>query len=110
MIKPIYNMVNHAKWINIDLIRTTDCANVSESDQIMDALKESINRVGFNKAITVRADVNGINYEIVNGYRRYLVGKEMGMQELPVIVGWHTRNYSRIDDQFEDKEWMTARE
>ena len=53
-------------------------------EDILAKLRAEIRQHGLTVPITVRSSGNG--YEIVDGYHRWLICKELGLQEIPCII------------------------
>lgn len=76
--------VNNVQWVAADLVQANDYNPNTVAKPEMDLLRRSIEADGFTQPIVVWA--NGDKYEVVDGFHRHLVGKEMGLPELPVVV------------------------
>jgi len=70
--------------IKIDLIAPNDWnPNIIQED-ILAKLRAEIRQKGLTQPITVRSSGNG--YEIVDGYHRWLICRDLGWQEIPCII------------------------
>lgn len=76
--------VNNVQWVPADLVQANDYNPNTVARPEMDLLRRSIEADGFTQPIVVWA-TDG-KYEVVDGFHRHLVGKEMGLPELPVVV------------------------
>ena len=79
------NPVNNVQWIDARKIRANDYNPNNVAPPEMKLLKLSIQTNGYTQPIVVWK-VNDDEYEIVDGFHRHLVGKEMGYTHLPVVV------------------------
>ncbi len=55
------------------------------SDMHIKRLMESMEKIGFVEPLTVIPSGDD-SYEVINGQHRYIAGRQLGMQEFPVIV------------------------
>lgn len=76
--------VNSVQWISADLVQANDYNPNNVAKPEMDLLRRSIEADGFTQPIVVWHD--GCTYTVVDGFHRHLVGKEMGLPELPCVV------------------------
>lgn len=70
--------------IKTDLIKPNDYNPNIVPEDILAKLRAEIRQNGLTVPITVRSSGNG--YEIVDGYHRWLICKELGLQEIPCII------------------------
>lgn len=87
--------VNNVQWVASDLVQANDYNPNTVAKPEMDLLKRSIEADGFTQPIVVWDA--GDKYEVVDGFHRHLVGKEIGLPELPVVV--IRRESSDINDR-----------
>lgn len=76
--------INNVIWAPIDLVQANDYNPNSVAKPEMDLLRRSIEADGYTQPI-VTWERDGI-YEVVDGFHRHLVGKDMGLTHLPVVV------------------------
>lgn len=77
---PISNVI----WVPSDKVKANDYNPNSVAKPEMDLLRRSIEADGYTQPIVTWYH-DGI-YEVVDGFHRHLVGKEMGLSHLPVVV------------------------
>ncbi|EKE2597411.1 TPA: IbrB-like domain-containing protein [Salmonella enterica] len=83
--------VNAVRWVPAEEVHANDYNPNSVAKPEMDLLRLSIEKDGFTQPIVVW-EVDG-EYEVIDGFHRHLVGKEMGLSHLPVVVV----NENRVD-------------
>lgn len=71
-------------WVESNLVQANDYNPNAVAKPEMDLLRRSIEADGFTQPIVTWFH-DGI-YEVVDGFHRHLVGKEMGLTHLPVVV------------------------
>lgn len=76
--------VNAVRWVPAEQVRANDYNPNSVAKPEMDLLRRSIEADGYTQPIVVW-EVDG-GYEVIDGFHRHLVGKEMGLTHLPVVV------------------------
>lgn len=76
--------VSHVRWVSVEKVFANDYNPNVVAPPEMELLKLSIESDGFTQPIVVWQHDNG--YEVVDGFHRHLVGKELGMSHLPVVV------------------------
>ena len=76
--------VSFVEWVPSDRIHANDYNPNSVAKPEMELLKLSILEDGFTQPVVVWQ--NGDEYEVVDGFHRHLVGKEIGLTHLPVVV------------------------
>ena len=76
--------VSSVIWVQADHVFANDYNPNSVAKPEMDLLRRSIEADGFTQPIVVWVVESG--YEVIDGFHRHLVGKEMGMTHLPVVV------------------------
>ena len=76
--------VNSVKWVPTDLVYANDYNPNSVAPPEMKLLKRSIEANGYTQPIVVWQTEKG--YEVVEGFHRHLVGKDMELSHLPVVV------------------------
>lgn len=77
--------VNRVFWVESRLVVANDYNPNSVAKPEMDLLRRSIEADGYTQPIVTWLRCDGV-YEVVDGFHRHLVGKEMGMTHLPVVV------------------------
>lgn len=77
---PVSNVI----WVPAELVQANDYNPNTVAKPEMDLLRRSIEADGYTQPI-VTWHHDGI-YEVVDGFHRHLVGKEMGLTHLPVVV------------------------
>lgn len=76
--------VSKVLWVPTDKVFANDYNPNSVAPPEMKLLKISIESDGFTQPIVVW-EHNG-EYEVVDGFHRHLVGKELGLTHLPIVV------------------------
>lgn len=76
--------VNRVQWVLADLVKANDYNPNAVAPPEMALLRRSIELDGYTQPIVVW-EVDGF-YEVIDGFHRHLVGKEMGLTHLPVVV------------------------
>ena len=76
--------VSAVRWVPADKVRANDYNPNTVAKPEMDLLRRSIEADGYTQPIVVW-EVEG-GYEVIDGFHRHLVGKEMGLSHLPVVV------------------------
>lgn len=76
--------INNVIWVAAGSVYANDYNPNSVAAPEMELLKRSIEADGFTQPIvTWKTD---LGYEVIDGFHRHLVGKAMGLDELPVVV------------------------
>ncbi|MEN6396107.1 MAG: ParB/RepB/Spo0J family partition protein [Methanoregula sp.] len=88
--------VSHVQWVPVEMVFANDYNPNTVALPEMKLLKISIESDGFTQPIVVWKHDDG--YEVVDGFHRHLVGKELGLTHLPVVVinGDRTEKNDRI--------------
>lgn len=76
--------VSNVLWVDSSLVVANDYNPNSVAKPEMDLLRRSIEADGYTQPIVTWFH-DGV-YEVVDGFHRHLVGKEMGMTHLPIVV------------------------
>lgn len=76
--------VSHVKWVLSDLIYANDYNPNKVAPPEMKLLRRSIEANGYTQPIVVWKTDDG--YEVIDGFHRHLVGKELKLSHLPVVV------------------------
>lgn len=76
--------VSSVQWVPAELVVANDYNPNSVAPPEMKLLRRSIEADGYTQPIVVWHH-DGV-YEVVDGFHRHLVGKEMGLSHLPVVV------------------------
>lgn len=84
--------VNKIQWIDSKLVIANDYNPNKVAPPEMKLLKLSVESDGFTQPIVTWKREDGM-YEVVDGFHRQLVGKELKMKKLPVVVV----NQNRLD-------------
>ena len=78
---PVSNVV----WVPTDLVHANDYNPNSVAPPEMELLRLSIKSDGYTQPIVTWLMDDG-TYEVIDGFHRHLVGREMGLALLPVVV------------------------
>jgi len=81
---PKNHPVSNVQWVLSEKVRANDYNPNAVARPEMELLKISIESDGFTQPIVVWEHDD--YYEVVDGFHRHLVGKELGMTHLPVVV------------------------
>lgn len=76
--------VSRVQWVPADKVQANDYNPNAVAKPEMDLLRRSIEADGYTQPIVVW-EVE-VGYEVIDGFHRHLVGKEMGLTHLPVVV------------------------
>lgn len=76
--------VSRVQWVPAETVYANDYNPNSVAPPEMKLLKISIESDGFTQPIVVWQTEQG--YEVVDGFHRHLIGKELGLSHLPVVV------------------------
>ncbi len=76
--------VNKVEWVETGKVFANDYNPNKVAPPEMKLLKLSIESDGFTQPIVVWKNNKG--YEVIDGFHRHLVGRELGMTHLPVVV------------------------
>ena len=76
--------VSRVQWVPAEKVYANDYNPNSVAKPEMELLKRSIEADGYTQPIVVWEIENG--YEVIDGFHRHLVGKDMGLSHLPVVV------------------------
>jgi ParB-like chromosome segregation protein Spo0J len=87
---PVSNVI----WVPAELVRANDYNPNTVAPPEMKLLKISIESDGFTQPIVVWQTED--EYEVVDGFHRYRVGKALGMSHLPVVIVNRTGKGDRI--------------
>lgn len=79
-----YHPVDSIQWVEADKIYANDYNPNAVAPPEMELLRHSIETDGFTQPIVTWETDEG--YEVVDGFHRHLVGKELGYESLPVVV------------------------
>lgn len=77
--------VSHVKWVPAEKVVANDYNPNVVAPPEMKLLRLSIESDGYTQPIVVWEREDGI-YEVVDGFHRHIVGKELGYTHLPVVV------------------------
>ena len=77
--------VSNVLWVPAEQVHANDYNPNSVAPPEMRLLRISIEEDGFTQPIVVW-QVADNEYEVVDGFHRHLVGREIGMTHLPVVV------------------------
>jgi ParB-like chromosome segregation protein Spo0J len=77
--------VSSVQWVPVELVVANDYNPNEVAPPEMKLLRTSIESDGFTQPIVVWAAEDG-TFEVVDGFHRHLVGKELGLSHLPVVV------------------------
>lgn len=84
--------VSSVQWIEADRVVANDYNPNSVAPPEMELLRLSIKEDGYTQPVVTWLRDDGL-YEVVDGFHRHKVGKEMGLTHLPIVV----INQDRID-------------
>lgn len=76
--------VSNVQWVPADQVYANDYNPNSVAPPEMKLLRISIEADGFTQPIVTMKTDQG--YEVIDGFHRHLVGKQMGLSHLPVVV------------------------
>lgn len=76
--------VSRVQWVPSELVFANDYNPNKVAPPEMKLLKKSIQADGYTQPIVVWQTQDG--YEVIDGFHRHRVGKELGMSHLPVVV------------------------
>jgi len=76
--------VSSVQWVPIDVVHANDYNPNSVAPPEMKLLRRSIEANGYTQPIVVWRVDDG--FEVIDGFHRHLVGKELGLTYLPVVV------------------------
>lgn len=82
--------VSRVIWVEAEKVQANDYNPNCVAKPEMDLLRRSIEADGYTQPIVTWLRDDDI-YEVVDGFHRHLVGKEMGLTHLPVVVVNHGR-------------------
>jgi len=85
LMDPRAHPVSRVEWVDAGMVEANDYNPNAVAPPEMKLLRHSIESDGFTQPIVVWQTENG-GYEVVDGFHRHLVGKELGMPLLPVVV------------------------
>lgn len=83
---PEAHPVSRVQWVPADKVQANDYNPNSVAAPEMRLLRLSIESDGFTQPIVVWWDEERGVYEVVDGFHRHLVGKDLGLEKLPVVV------------------------
>ncbi len=78
--------VSRVQWVDASLVQANDYNPNSVAPPEMKLLRISIESDGFTQPIVVWWDEARGVYEVVDGFHRHVVGKELGLLALPVVI------------------------
>lgn len=76
--------VSRVQWVPTNKVRANDYNPNTVAAAEMKLLRRSIEADGYTQPIVVW-EVDG-GYEVIDGFHRHLIGKELGLTHLPVVV------------------------
>ncbi|MCK5615145.1 ParB-like nuclease domain-containing protein [Candidatus Pacearchaeota archaeon] len=76
--------VSFVRWVDIDKISANDYNPNAVATPEMSLLELSISLDGFTQPIVVWE--KGDEYEVVDGFHRFLIGKKLKFSQLPIVV------------------------
>lgn len=77
--------VSRVQWVRAETVTSNDYNPNSVAPPEMRLLRHSIESDGFTQPIVVW-EIEPGRYEVVDGFHRHVVGKELGMTHLPVVI------------------------
>lgn len=84
--QPESHPVSRVQWVPADQVRGNAYNPNTVAPPEMELLRLSIESDGYTQPIVVWWDETNNVYEVVDGFHRHLVGKELGLTHLPVVV------------------------
>jgi ParB-like chromosome segregation protein Spo0J len=84
--RPEAHPVSRVRWVSATLVEANTYNPNHVAPPEMKLLRLSIESDGFTQPIVVWWDESRGVYEVVDGFHRHLIGKELGMPSLPVVV------------------------
>lgn len=84
--RPDRHPVSRVQWVPAEKVQANDYNPNSVAAPEMKLLRLSIEADGFTQPIVVWRDEDRGVFEVVDGFHRHLIGKELGMPLLPVVV------------------------
>jgi len=82
--QPEAHPVSRVQWVPAEMVRANDYNPNSVAAPEMKLLRLSIESDGFTQPIVVWW--TGEHYEVVDGFHRHTIGKQLAMPLLPVVV------------------------
>lgn len=79
-----FHPVSSVQWVPTKSVHANDYNPNSVAPPEMKLLRRSIEANGYTQPIVVWRVDDG--YEVIDGFHRHLVGKEMGLSHLPVVI------------------------
>lgn len=76
--------VSAVRWVEVGKVYANNYNPNTVAKPEMELLKRSIEADGYTQPIVVWETEEG--YEVIDGFHRHLVGKDLGMSHLPVVV------------------------
>lgn len=76
--------VSSVQWVPVDLVHANNYNPNAVAPPEMKLLRRSIEANGYTQPIVVWRVDDG--FEVIDGFHRHLVGKEMGLSHLPVVI------------------------
>ncbi len=77
--------VSRVRWVPTEQVRAHDYNPNNVAPPEMRLLRHSIESDGFTQPIVVW-QTKGNEYEVIDGFHRHLVGKDLGLSHLPVVI------------------------
>ncbi|NMW21723.1 hypothetical protein CV133_gene8 [Chlorobiaceae phage CV-1-33] len=77
--------VSKVQWVPIDKVHANDYNPNSVAPPEMKLLKLSIENDGYTQPIVAWETEEGL-YEVIDGFHRHKVGRDLGLSHLPVVV------------------------
>ncbi|MES2705167.1 MAG: ParB/RepB/Spo0J family partition protein [Verrucomicrobiota bacterium] len=77
--------VSAVRWVEARLVHANDYNPNSVAPPEMELLRLSIQSDGFTQPIVAWEQDDG-TYEVIDGFHRHLVGREMGLSHLPLVI------------------------
>lgn len=76
--------VSNVKWVESDLVHANDYNPNAVAPPEMELLRLSIESDGFTQPIVTWKIED--RYEVIDGFHRHKIGKELGLTHLPIVV------------------------
>jgi ParB-like chromosome segregation protein Spo0J len=77
--------VSNVRWVETSLVRANDYNPNAVAPPEMKLLRLSIEADGFTQPIVTWEQPDG-TFEVVDGFHRHLIGKQLGLSHLPIVV------------------------
>jgi ParB-like chromosome segregation protein Spo0J len=76
--------INQVLWVEAEKVYANDYNPNKVASPEMELLRRSIEADGYTQPIVTWETPDG--YQVIDGFHRHLVGKEMGLTHLPIVI------------------------